>query len=128
MNLKKQKYEAGLCEKVEAGIVRVLNKFDTTVECAIAFNSLFENISQIFEHPQGSKYSLNKILKGNEFFSTEKEFLEEEVRLFVEFIEYSKAPGGFVIAVSTIKIDETLPVNASLFVLKEEMIEKFSKT
>ena len=45
----------------------------------------------------------------------------------MEFINYAKAPGGFVIAVSIMKIDEALPLDAKLFVLKEEMVEKFSK-
>jgi hypothetical protein len=125
MKAKKQKYEL-LYQNVESGLDRVLNKFNTTFECMVAMNSLFENISQIFEFPQTSKYNLNKILKGSEFHTVVKEFPEEKLKFFIEFIDYPKAPGGFVVAVSTIKIDETLPIDANLFVLKEEMVEKFS--
>ena len=126
MKAKKQKFESCLYKNIESGLDRVLKKFNTTFECMIALNSLFDNISQIFEFPQKSKYNLNKILKGEEFHTVVKEFPEEKIKFFVEFIDYQKAPGGFVLAVSTIKNDEVLPIDANLFVLKEEMLEKFS--
>lgn len=126
MKSKKQKFESCLYKSIESGLDRVLKKFNTTFECMVAFNALFDNISQIFEFPQNSKYNLNKILKGNEFHTTVKEFPDENVKFFVEFIDYAKAPGGFVVAVSTIKNEEALPFDANLFVLKEETLEKFS--
>ncbi len=124
MNTKKQKYDEAFYKKLQEGIKRVFDKFETTFETKVALNSLFENISGIFENPQSSNYDLNKILKGNEFFSTVKEFPQEGLKFFVEFISYPKALGGMILAVSTIKFDEVLPIDASLFALKEEMVEK----
>ncbi len=124
MNTKKQKYDEAFYQRLQEGIKRVFEKFQTTYETRVALNSLFENISNIFENPQNSNYNLNKILKGNEFYSTVKEFPEEGVKFFVEFISYPKALGGVILAVSTIKFDEVLPIDASLFALKEEMVEK----
>ena len=127
MIFNKQKFDDGLHKEVENGLGRVLEKFNTSFDVMVALNTLFQNISQIFEDPQNSKYNLAKILKGDEFYTTEKQFPEEGIKFFVEFINYAKAPGGFVIAVSIMKIDEALPLDAKLFVLKEEMVEKFSK-
>ena len=122
-----QKFEPEFYEKIANGIKRVFEKFDKTFECLMALDTIFENISQIFENPHETKYNLTKILKGNEFYSMDKEFLEENLRFFVEFIAYAKAPGGVVLAVSIIKKDEILPSDARLYVLKEETLEKFSK-
>ena len=125
--MKKQKFEAEFYEKIAGGINRVFERFHSAPDCLVAFDAIFENISQIFENPHGAKYNLTKILKGNEFYSMEKEFPEENLRFFVEFIEYNKAPGDVVLAISIIKKDEILPSDARLFVLKEETLEKFSK-
>lgn len=124
---KNQKFEAEFYEKIANGIKRIFEKFNKTFECLVALDTIFENISQIFENPHETKYNLTKILKGNEFYSIDKEFLEENLRFFVEFIEYPKAPGGVVLAVSIIKKDEILPSDARLYVLKEETLEKFSQ-
>ena len=123
---KNQKFDSEFYRKIADGINRVFAKFDNAFDCLVALDAIFENISQIFENPHGTKYNLTKILKGNEFYSMEKDFPQEDLRFFVEFIKYNKALGDVVLAISIIKNGEILPTDARLFVLKEETLEKFS--
>ena len=121
---KQKEMSVKLYVELTSALERMLKVVPSTKMAIVSMDDLFEDITPIFEQKNYKGYNIKKILKCKNFFGIVPEYPEEDLKLFIEFLMYKDAPYQTVISVSVIKLNEMLPFDAKLYVLKEEMVEK----
>ena len=100
-------------------IDRVLDKFDNQYDVKIAFDFLFENISN--KAQSKLMYDLNKILKTEPISGSQRVYSSTLTNVLVDIIPYKKAPHGYVIILNGFKDQDVLiPTIMELYIIKED--------
>ena len=100
-------------------IDKVLEQFDNQYDVKIAFDFLFENISN--KAQSKLMYDLNKILKTNPISGSQRVYNSTLTNVLVDIIPYKKAPHGYVIILNGFKDQDILmPTIMELYIIKED--------
>ena len=107
-------------------IDKVLDQFDNQYDVKIAFDFLFENISN--KAQSKLNYDLNKILKTDPINGAQRVYENSLTNVLVDIIPYKKAPHGYVVILNGFKDQDVLmPTIMELYILKETQAEAKSE-